>query len=309
MDQKSNFSHKYERKHENVTKEYQNAYKRINKSKNMVLITHSPKINFMIESHVHDWYEFTYLVEGKQEITVADRTFILSSGDFLMIESGSVHQLVAKENCQKATLLIQRSYLETIIPHEILNTIYCNSTSVTSVDEYNSYMELKKAYNELTALFTLDCAKNEQDVVIHLKYQAAFFNFFHYLVKNFSDRESTANGKKIPVSEELITQIISYLHKNYDSDLKLIDVANVFNTSPQYISKIFKNKRGVTYLEVLNEVRMNHAVFEVVNTDKSITEICFDSGFGNMKSFIAVFKSKYGMTPSKYREVHNQKPK
>lgn len=298
----SSFSYKYDQRYEDVTLLDHSRNKKVNSRQNMVLITHSPLKGFKVESHFHDWYEFTYVKSGLQRITLGTNSYLLSSGDFLLIPSGILHDSEALEKCEKVTLLISRLYLQSIVPQNILNNLECNTISIQSTESYYQYLDLISAYLEFTDIFDYDCDSDKYEINDLMLFNSAFYKFLSVLTKNFISKDPVLINSDMRDSDLLISQIISYIHKNYDKNIKLLDVADMFYCSPQYISKIFKKNKGVTFLDVLNDVRMNHAVYELINTNKMISEICFECGYGNFKSFINVFKKRYGMTPKEYRQ-------
>lgn len=75
-----------------------------------------------------------------------------------------------------------------------------------------------------------------------------------------------------------------------------------------YLSRYFKEKVGQNYVNYLNDVRLENAVADLSQTDKSITETALDHGFSTPSVFNRYFRSKYGKTPSEYRkEVQNSR--
>ena len=64
-------------------------------------------------------------------------------------------------------------------------------------------------------------------------------------------------------------------------------------------------------LEILNEskyIRQRRlgAAIGYLNSGKSVTEACFNSGFSDCSKFIALFKKAFGMTPLKYKKKFSQ---
>lgn len=60
----------------------------------------------------------------------------------------------------------------------------------------------------------------------------------------------------------------------------------------------------MNYLTYLTQMLVNHAVHELMNSEKTIEEIAADSGFPNSHAFTRAFQSEYGMKPSAYRRMH-----
>ncbi len=63
------------------------------------------------------------------------------------------------------------------------------------------------------------------------------------------------------------------------------------------------------FTEYINDIRMHHAVDELLHTDFSVTKIAYDNGFSNLLSFNRAFKQKYEKTPSAYRKERLERKK
>lgn len=267
----------------------------MNADRNMVYMQHLSVEGLRIDSHFHNWIEFTYVVEGQQNITINNQTYNLSTGDFIYIPSGAMHSSYALVDTKKKTFMIHDNYINKIISIEILDQIQCNTTLIKCAEEYYKYKDLIAYFLEICSNF------EKYDIESQLKFKSSFYGFFYILVKYFKIENVKNNFVNLSHKNNLLLQINAYIYKFYNTNLKLNEVAKKFNVSPQYISKIYKDLEGITFLDALNDVRLSHASYEIVNTDKSITEICYDCGFGNNKSFIACFKKKYNVTPKQYQ--------
>lgn len=100
-----------------------------------------------------------------------------------------------------------------------------------------------------------------------------------------------------------VMAIISYIDENYKSELSLDILANEFNTSPKYISKLVKDKLGISFVEYVAGLRINCAKELLEKTNKNITEVYTEIGFNNRNTFIRTFKNFMGITPSEYRNI------
>ena len=99
-----------------------------------------------------------------------------------------------------------------------------------------------------------------------------------------------------------ITNIIKYIEENYDTDLYLDGIAEIFQTSPKYLSKLIKSKLGVNFTDYLNEYRIKQAMKMLRESDIKITELYSRVGFNNRNSFSNFFKKFAGMSPSEYKK-------
>ena len=71
--------------------------------------------------------------------------------------------------------------------------------------------------------------------------------------------------------------------------------------SSTYVSKIFKQTYGMSYIEYMNSKRIELSKQLLADTQLSVKEIGFRAGFNNMQTFFRVFKQCVGTTPSQYR--------
>ena len=104
-----------------------------------------------------------------------------------------------------------------------------------------------------------------------------------------------------------VMAIITYIEENYTAELSLDILADRFDTSPKYISKLVKDKLGISFVEYVAGLRINRATELLENTDRSVMEIYTETGFNNRNTFIRTFKNFMGITPSEYREIKRAK--
>ncbi|MZL71105.1 helix-turn-helix domain-containing protein [[Ruminococcus] torques] len=64
----------------------------------------------------------------------------------------------------------------------------------------------------------------------------------------------------------------------------------------------FKQNFGLGAIEYLNQVRIRSACDLLRNTDRSISDIAFDTGFHNLSNFNRQFRTKVGCSPQTYRK-------
>ena len=85
-------------------------------------------------------------------------------------------------------------------------------------------------------------------------------------------------------------------------DLSLEALSKEFFLDRSYISRLFRKKLGISYVEFISAQRVSSACEMLSKTSKSITEIAYDCGFRNQSSFNRVFLAQRGMTPTEYRK-------
>ncbi|MDR1540003.1 MAG: helix-turn-helix domain-containing protein [Clostridiales bacterium] len=99
-------------------------------------------------------------------------------------------------------------------------------------------------------------------------------------------------------------RILEYIEGHYSEPITLEQISASEYLSPGFFSRYFHKTLGSTFTQYLKTVKLGHAYTELCNTGTSITKISLNNGFANTNSFIAAFKEAYGLTPRKYRKLH-----
>ena len=93
------------------------------------------------------------------------------------------------------------------------------------------------------------------------------------------------------------------IEKNFKKEnLSLGEISKIFNMSPNYICRIFKEKTGTTLLNYINNLKILEAKKMLVQTDKKIWEISQELGYSNQYYFSMGFKKATGYSPKEYRK-------
>lgn len=102
-------------------------------------------------------------------------------------------------------------------------------------------------------------------------------------------------------NSERIEKIYKHVQDNFSEKLRLEDAAQLVNMSVISFSRLMKQRTGKTFVDFVNEIRLGYATRQLIETNKSVTEICFDCGFNNISNFNRAFKKNQACTPSEFR--------
>ncbi len=106
-----------------------------------------------------------------------------------------------------------------------------------------------------------------------------------------------------PAETERFQKVFSYLIGNYQQEVSLRSVAKIANLTPTAFCRYFKNVTRKTLVKIVTEFRINQACQLLRNSEKSVNEICFECGFGNISYFNKTFKAITEYTPLQYRSL------
>lgn len=97
-------------------------------------------------------------------------------------------------------------------------------------------------------------------------------------------------------------EALDYLKSRYNQSLTLEEVARHVHISPFYLSHLFKEELGMTFVEYLTQLRMDEARRLLTQTGRSIQEIAERVGYDDPSYFCKVFKKNVGATPKQFRK-------
>ncbi|MEW9699415.1 response regulator [Paenibacillus sp. SI8] len=112
--------------------------------------------------------------------------------------------------------------------------------------------------------------------------------------------EHYANG-----SDRSIEVAQQYIRTHYHADLSLEKVAAIVYLNPAYFSQLFKQKTGQGFKEYVIHLRLEQAKQLLMNPKMKLADIAERIGYQDMRHFSQVFRKKYGVTPSEYRQENS----
>lgn len=104
-----------------------------------------------------------------------------------------------------------------------------------------------------------------------------------------------------------VQKVVNYIDFNYQEDLSLKKIADLFSISPSYLSALFKKETGSTLTEYINNKRIDISVSLLNTTDSSIQNIAAQVGFLDVNYYTRIFKKLKGISPSAYRNMINKR--
>lgn len=261
-----------------------------------------------VSVHWHNCMELLCFYQGGASIRIGSKSVDVCRGDLVLINAFELHSLVydVVEGGKVFTLLFSPSLI--VLPGR---------------DPYGSE-ELFSILSE-ESYIRADCSANDDAFAALQKYVDTIFvelerrslgyrmivkgclqTVIGYLLRMYTEsyRDKRYSGGEL-VFGETLEKVLEYVQANFDKDIRLEDLARIAHMSRCHFSRVFAASVGMTFRQYLREVRLAHAAYELLNTEKSIAEIALDCGFGSTSSFSKSFKDQLFCTPSQFRETDN----
>jgi len=104
-------------------------------------------------------------------------------------------------------------------------------------------------------------------------------------------------------SDFRIRRSLRMMQGHMSAEIEMEEVARAVGLSRPHFFKLFKKQLGITPNVYLNTLRSERAIDDLINTDKTVTDIAYDLGYSSQASFTRFFSSNVGIAPSEYRRV------
>ena len=245
------------------------------------------------EQHYHQNLDLLYVLAGSVDVVIDDKVFHLKEEDMILINSNKRHKFENSGNLLAIRFAIDYYLLsQTVGTTQML--FLCNS----AVDKNSAYDKLRHQMKEIIRYYYTEGNKDKCYL------QALYYQMLHVLIANFMVKtEETRVLFDNDAEKERISEIQSYIQGHYQAAISLNDLAEQMFLTPAYLSKYIKKKFGMTFVEYLNNIRLFHAVDELIYTNKSLTHIAMDNGFCTSAAFNKSFKKVFNVSPGEYRKT------
>lgn len=106
-------------------------------------------------------------------------------------------------------------------------------------------------------------------------------------------------------SVDILEETKRFIEENYgNNELSVATIGSSMGMQGNHLSKIFKERYGITLLDYVANVRIGQAKKLIQESNLSVQEVAEKTGFLSSTVFIRTFKKKEGITPGKYKEIH-----
>ena len=268
---------------------------------------HSVLLDRPSRIHVHDFVELAYIASGKGRHEIDGKILTVTRGDFFLINSGVPHRLIPDEN--RPLLVHNCIFLPGVLQRELtsgenfIEVAYRYLfSSFSDFSEKPSYLALHDSNNLIVSI--LNEMESECDNRIEGYRQMLKADLYRLLISLFRLIRSDSHYSKDPLvyPSLVVESAIAYMRNHCETDISCEDLAARNYVSSSYLARAFKNIKGKTIINVLQDIRIEKACSLLADKDLSITEIASMCGYKDMKYFYSLFYRKTGVTPGKYRD-------
>ncbi|WP_313755729.1 GH39 family glycosyl hydrolase [Tissierella sp.] len=250
-----------------------------------------------LKMHWHREMEILLVLQGSINVGIGANQYLLRENDFLLINCNEVHNTSrTKEDNIVLALQIEIEYFDKYFRGFSKRIFDCKSF-IYGEEEQGRFDIIRHHLAKI--VWELNKMKEGHQFIIG----SEILLLANHIVNNF-DSYILEDDKFEAVNKDVFrfNSIIAYIDENLEKGVTLKDIADNENLSIYYLSHYIKDTMGISFQEYLNIKRLDKAIDLLVRTDKTITEIAFESGFPSTKSLNNLIKRVYNCSPTQYRE-------
>lgn len=259
---------------------------------------------FKAPFHFHPEMELVYILESFGKRIIGDTIEPFSPGDMVFIGSNLPHiwmndEIFFKDNSDlKAKAIV----------------FYCNKNVFgQGFYEMKEAIRLKDFFQKAEKGMrivgtTKEIIAKKLKILLHKKdfeKVIGLFEILHILSQSDDINFITSDGynAQLNYSEtDRLSNVYKYVQSHFKEDISLDTIAGISNLTPQSFCRLFKKRTGKSFVEYLNEVRIATACKYLLDTDWSISEVAYNSGYKTVSNFNKLFKNITGYSPTAYKE-------
>lgn len=229
-------------------------------------------------SHINSELEILVVSDGIIEVLLAGERIIAQKDEAVVILPYEVHEFNPTNGARGRVYMFSQTIVDELFKSRDAKEISSGKFKVSStmrsfIDRFDRRAESSPDALSAKSLF--------------LPLISEYLNGYTITVRN--NRNSIT-----------LRNVVDYMQKNLSESITLKSVAANFGLNSAALAAMLKDYTGISFNNFLNNLRVERAVQYFYNSDMSITEVAYLSGFGSIRNFNRIFYNTLGVTPSEY---------
>ena len=255
------------------------------------------------ELFTHSTLDILYALDCEANVEICGKTIKMKRYNTLFIAPGIPYRVSVSGNCILPVISVEKNTLCThfhriSIFDGVLSGFFADAMWGEASSDHILFTSLSStgAESVVNLLISEELGRNTNSSFIKtqllmcmLGYLSSRSAFSYELSKN-----------KITRSEQ-ISKILTFVQDNYRT-VTLEKLAEHFHYTVPYVSKLVRSATGLTFTEILREIKFDVCRSLLLNSDLKINKIAEVAGFQNTDHFNRVFKKHMGITPTEFKK-------
>lgn len=244
--------------------------------------------------HGHDDLEIGLLLEGGLNLFTENEHYRLHKGDIYIINRYQVHSF---QKTDRPNL---------ILAFQIHTDFYRRTDCLLSSLRFNNPIIPAGLLHDTLGPMLLSCAHTYFTALPHngLRCSGIMMEVLYQLLTSLpctsaSEKECTTAQN----NSQRLNRITGYIAEHYMEHISLNDIASLENITTYHASHFMKKMLGISFQEYLGNIRFEHALRLITQTQLNILDICLETGISSSRYLNQMFQNAFGYTVKEYRRL------
>ena len=236
---------------------------------------------------IRSGYMIHSILDGKGIYLARGRKLELSAGDAFLIVPGEpvYYEADETEPWTYAWMGFHGAKIENYIERtSLLDTLVC------------SYGDDERFFYCHEKMYGANRAGRNKDLLMN----SVLHEFLFMLAEKFPNQNVTTEKK----TRSYVEEAVRFVDSNYQNPVNIAKIAQELNVNRSYLYRLFKERTGISLQEYLLNVRISRACRMLADSDYPVGMIALSVGYEDAMYFSRLFKSRKGVSPSRYRKIH-----
>ena len=265
------------------------------------------KSEFTYPIHYHEEYELNFVenAPGVRRV-VGDSAEIIGDYDLVLITGKNLEHAWEQHDCTSKDIReITIQFAPDLISPQLRNkNQFASIVHMLNRAQCGLSFPLQavmKVYNQLEKLATEEQGSYAVQDFLSILYELSLFEDARTLsTTSFAKIESVSDSRRVQ-------KVQAYINEHFRKEIRLVTLAEMVGMTPVSFSRFFRLRTGKTLSEYIIDIRLGAASRLLVDSTRTVAEICYDCGFNNLSNFNRMFKRKKGCAPKEFRENYHKK--
>ena len=254
-----------------------------------------------IGQHSHFFSEILYCVRGEVEYILDAKKYLVQPGDVVMIPPGVIHCPIFQEKMgvpyERYVLWISPAFFEALQEADSDIEPLVKPTVLSAMD---SKWEYREYIGRCFARVVMEAENQEKGWGTCLNGLAA--QLLVYLART----QGTLKEMRLSAKEDLLEKVLDHIQKNLNGRISVKETADFFHISESSLTHLFHKELGIGFYRCVMQRRLAEAK-NLIGCGHTMEEVSYAVGFSEYSSFYRAFKAEYGVSPTQYRKMLQEK--
>ena len=258
-----------------------------------------------IEWHWHTELEFIFIESGTVTFWIGEDKFDLAEGNGIFINTKVLHRLYSPTQALIPNFVFMPSFLspqDSLIYQKYILPIISSSLPFLIFHKEICWQE--KILSVMRQIMEAQDSGSSKELITLALLQNLWLEIFENADIPYQEVHKEHSST---VSQARLQLMMQFIHMNYSHNISLDDIAGHAMVSKSTALNLFRKYLHITPVNYLINYRLKQAGHLLSKTEKKINVISAETGFHNVDYFCRLFKKRYKLTPTQYREQKSQR--